>query len=157
MTIRGNWLNIWDALADDMYSPHKLLGCVLFFVVAARLSYRFTDGAPDDEPMLEPWQKSASSVTHWAIYTLLLIVPLLGWFGVQVYPALDLFELFKLPAIVSPEQHASALVRDLHEILAILLLGFLAMHVGAALFHYLIRKDGVLNRLIPGSPRRDGR
>jgi cytochrome b561 len=32
-----------------------------------------------------------------------------------------------------------------------------AMHVGAALFHYLIRKDGVLARMLPSAGRRDGK
>jgi cytochrome b561 len=42
-----------------------------------------------------------------------------------------------------------------HKALALLLVLFIALHVGAALFHYLIRKDGVLNRMAPMMPRRD--
>src|SRR4051812_4643669 len=149
MAVRGDWLNIWDALTNNMYSLHKLLGCVVFFVVAARLAYRLTHGVPPDEPTLEPWQKTLSGITHWAIYALLLALPVVGWFGIQLYPALDVFGLFNLPAIVSPDQNAAGVMLGLHKILALLLLVCLGMHVGAALFHYLIRRDGVLNRMIP--------
>jgi cytochrome b561 len=27
---------------------------------------------------------------------------------------------------------------------------FVAMHIGAGLFHYIIRRDGVLQRMLPG-------
>ena len=156
MTVRGSWLDIWDPLTNNMYSAHKLLGFILFFVVAARLGYRLSHRVPQDEPTLEAWQKVTSHVTHWAIYALLLLVPILGWFGVQLFPALDIFGWFDLPAVVSANKAASAEVLGLHRLLAILLLFLLAVHVGAALFHYFIRKDGVLHRMLPGLPRRDG-
>ena len=45
----------------------------------------------------------------------------------------------------------------IHGVAAKLLAVLLFMHVGAAIFHYVIRKDGVLNRMWPGLPRRDGK
>jgi cytochrome b561 len=149
MYIRGTWLDIFDTLTDNLYSTHKLLGVVIFLIVAARLGYRLGHGAPDGEPTLEPWQKVASHVTHWTIYALLLIVPIVGWFGIQLYPALDVFGLFSLPAVVAPNNARSATVLALHGILALLLLLALGAHVAAALFHYFIRRDGVVHRMIP--------
>lgn len=156
MSYRGNWLNLWDALTNTLYSWHKLIGLVILFVVLARLGYRLSRGAPADEPTLEPWQKIVSHTTHWAIYALLIVVPLLGWLGVSYYPALNVFG-FNLPALVSPDQGAAAKVFFAHLVGALLLVVLIGMHVGAALFHYVIRKDGVLNRMLPMLPRRDGR
>ncbi len=156
MSYRGNLLNIWDALTNTLYSWHKLIGLVILIVVLARLSYRLSRGAPADEPTLEPWQKFVSHVTHWAIYGLLIVVPILGWLGVSYYPALNVFG-FNLPGLVAPDQAAAAKVFFAHMIGAILLVLLIGMHVAAALFHYVIRKDGVLNRMLPTLPRRDGR
>jgi cytochrome b561 len=155
MNYRGNILGIFDGLTNNLYSTHKLIGFALLLIVIARLWYRLSHGAPADEPTLEPWQKVVSHLNHWAMYVLLLAVPLLGWFGVQLYPALDVFGLFSLPAVVSPDQATADLVFAVHKALALLLVLFIALHVGAALFHYLIRKDGVLNRMAPMMPRRD--
>ena len=155
MLVRASWLDIWDATTNALYSSHKLLGVLLFFVIVARLAYRFSHGAPPDEPSLEPWQRVASHVTHWAIYGLLLLVPVIGWFGVQLFPALDVFGWFSLPAVVSPDTAASAWVLRLHGIAAFVLLWLLASHVAAALFHHFIRKDGVLVRMVPWLGRRD--
>ena len=149
MRIRGTWLDIWDALTNHMYSAHKLLGVSVFFIVVVRLCYRLSHGAPQDEPTLEPWQKIVSHITHGSIYALLLAVPIAGFWGVQLYPALDLFGLVSLPTIVSPDKAASAWVLALHGIIAFILLFLIAMHVGAALFHHFIRGDGVLARMIP--------
>lgn len=150
MNIRGNWLDIWDTLTNNMYSTHKLLGIVIFFIVAVRLCYRLSRGAPQDEPTVERWQKVVSHVVHRTLYALLLAVPVVGFFGVQLYPALDLFGVASLPAVVAPDKAASAWVLALHAILAFMLLFLIAMHVGAALFHHFIRRDGVLTRMIPG-------
>ncbi|HXF53562.1 MAG TPA: cytochrome b/b6 domain-containing protein, partial [Hyphomicrobiaceae bacterium] len=110
---------------------------------------------PADEPTLEPWQKVVSKLNHWAMYILLLVVPLLGWFGVQLYPALDVFGLFSLPAVVSPDQATAESVLAIHKTLALVLVGLIALHVGAALYHYFVRKDGVLQRMIPSLARPD--
>lgn len=152
MLVRASWLDIWDAATNAFYSSHKLLGAVIFLLTLARLAYRLRRGAPEDEPSLEAWQKRVSHLTHWAIYVLLLGVPVIGWFGVQLYPALDVFGWFSLPALVPPNTAASVWVLRLHGIAAFVLLGLLAMHVAAALFHYVIRKDGVLLRMIPWLP-----
>jgi cytochrome b561 len=156
MSYRGNVLNLWDALTNALYSWHKLIGVVILLLVIVRLAYRLTRGAPSDEPTLEPWQKLVSHATHWAIYGLLLLVPITGWIGVSYYPALSVFG-FNLPALVSPDQAAAAKVFFAHMIGAILLVILIGMHIGAALFHYVIRKDGVLNRMLPSLPRRDGK
>lgn len=149
MTIRGGWLDIWDVLTNSMYSAHKLLGVIIFFLVVFRLGYRLTHGAPDTEPSLRPWQRILSHATHWTIYVLLLCVPVVGWFGVQLYPALDVFGLFSLPAIVAPDNARSSQVLQVHAIIAFVLLFLVAMHMSAALYHHFIRKDGVLKRMIP--------
>ena len=152
MSVRGNQFNIWDSLTNAMYSGHKMLGVVLFFLVAVRLLYRMGRGAPDEEPTIGPLQRRASRLVHWGMYILLLATPVAGWFGVQLYPALDLFGPLSLPAVVAPDKAASAWVLELHGTLAFALLSLVAVHVATALFHHLVRKDRVLQRMAPRVP-----
>jgi cytochrome b561 len=147
MSYRGNLLNIWDGLTNALYSSHKLLGIVIFLLVLARLLYRLGHGAPPDEPTITWWQKAGGHFNHWALYLALLVVPVLGYLGVSLYPALDIFGLFSLPGIVAPDQGAAARVFRWHLIGAVAIILLIGMHVGAALFHYVIRKDGVLRRM----------
>ena len=150
MSYRGNVLDIWDGLTNGLYSAHKLTGFLLLWLTAGRLIYRVLHGAPPDEPTLEWWQRAGSHLVHWLLYGLLLVVPLLGWIGVSLYPALDIFGLFNLPALAKPDEAAAQRVLGIHGKLALTLGALAIMHIAAALYHRLIRKDGVLRRMWPG-------
>lgn len=145
----------WASPTAFLYDSHKLIGLIALVLVLARLTYRLRHGAPGDEPTLEPWQRLVSHVTHWGIYVLLLVVPLLGWLSVSAYGSQRPFGL-PVPALVGQNEALYATLQGMHKAAAILLAVLVAMHIGAALFHYVIRKDGVLNRMWPGLPRRDG-
>jgi cytochrome b561 len=154
MTYRGNTLNVWDKVTGALYNGHKVIGVTILLVVLWRLAYRFTRGAPPDEPTLEPWQRLASHLNHWGMYVLLVCLPLAGYVGISLFPALDIFGVFSLPGIVPPDKEAAKTAFAVHKVLAVLLLLMVAVHVAAALFHYFIRKDNVLGRMIPKLLRR---
>jgi len=153
MAYRGNVLGIFDGTTNALYSAHKLSGIIIFLLVLARLIYRLTHGAPADEPTITWWQKAASHLNHWSMYVLLLAIPIAGYTGISLYPALDIFGLFSLPGLVSPNQPAAGTAFLVHFWLAVLLLAMIAVHFAAAMFHYLIRKDNVLTRMLPSLRR----
>jgi cytochrome b561 len=140
--------NIWDSLTNNLYSTHKLAGFTLLWLVVLRLAYRLTFNAPSPAPGLPPWQALISRVNHWALYALLIVMPLLGWLGVSMYPALNIFGLFNLPSIAGKSDRANQ-VLAIHEAVAWVLIALVALHISAALFYYFIRKDGVLQRMLP--------
>lgn len=144
------------APTGQMYDSHKLIGMLILLLVLTRLAYRMLHGAPGDEPTLEPWQRIVSHATHWAIYALLLFVPFTGWLATSAYGPFQPFGI-SLPRIMADNQALAERIYGIHKGAAVLLVLLVAMHVGAALFHYVIRKDGVLNRMWPSLPRRDGK
>lgn len=155
MVYRGSVLNIWDATTNQLYSGHKLAGVIILTLVVFRLLYRLIAGAPSPEPTLEPWQRTVSELNHWGLYLLLLAVPLLGYIGVSMFPALNIFGAFNLPALTAPDKEMSKVVFQWHMYGAIALGALIAMHVGAALYHFVIRQDNVLGRMLPGALRRE--
>jgi cytochrome b561 len=154
MTYRGNTLNVWDKVTGGLYNGHKVLGVTILLVVLWRLAYRLTRGAPADEPTIEPWQRLASHLNHWGMYILLICAPVAGYIGISLFPALDIFGLFSLPGVVAPDKEAAKTAFAVHKLLVVLLVLLIAVHVAAALFHYFIRKDNVLGRMIPRLLRR---
>lgn len=151
MVYRGTTLNIWDGTTNSLYDTHKLIGVTIFFLAMARLTYRLSNGAPADEPTLEPWQKTISHITHWAIYALLIIVAIGGYLGVSYYGAAKPFGI-QLPVFVAKNEDTANAIFALHRAGGLILAALIAMHIGAALFHHLIRKDNVLRRMI-GTPK----
>jgi cytochrome b561 len=150
MAYRGNSLNIWDGLTNALYSSHKTLGLVILALVVSRLLYRLVHGAPADEPTIDWWQKAASHATHWSLYLLLIVVPLVGWLGISLYGARDVFGIGTIPPLAGQNSEAAGPVLALHKYLALLTVALIAMHIGAAVvLHYVIRGDGVLARMLP--------
>lgn len=156
MVYEGPEGNIWQTLAGALrlYDAHKTLGLALLALVAIRLANRLWRGAPPEEPILAPWQRETAALVHAWIYLLLFLVPVLGWIGVSLYPALTVFGAVTLPALAGPDRASSGPVLVAHAIAAFALLALVGMHVGAALHHHFIRRDGVLGRMLPGLKRR---
>lgn len=148
--------NLWAKFSDALafYSAHKLLGFVLLLLVILRLGVRLCRGAPPAEPSLTTWQRELSELVHAWLYFLLLLVPLLGWIGTSLYPALTVFDWFALPALTAPDRPLSVPVFAAHKIAAFTLIALIGMHVSAALYHHFIRRDGVLGRMLPRVSRR---
>jgi len=153
MTVGAPEPNLWATLTDTfgLYDLHKLLGVVLLALVVLRLANRILRGVPPEDPALEPWQRSAATLVHAWIYLLLIVVPVLGWIGVSLYPALNLFGSIPLPALMAPDRAASEPVLIAHAFAAFALVGLVVAHVGAALFHHFVRRDGTLRRMLPPS------
>lgn len=153
MAYRGGDLNIWDATTNTMYSMHKVSGLVIFALVILRFAYRLSVRPPNPEPTISGWQHVASSINHLGMYALLLIMPVLGYLGISYFPALDVFG-FKLPALVEPNKPMAEQVFFWHMVGAYLLVALIALHFAAALYHYAIRRDNVVGRMLPALLRR---
>lgn len=154
MTYRGHTLNVWDETTNSLYSTHKLAGFVLLWLVLARLGYRLWHGAPRPEPTLEPWQRTGSNIVHWTLYGLLVLMPILGWVGTSYFGALEVFGWFSLPALTSQNEQLANQILGIHTWVAWLLLVLIIGHAGMALFHYFVRKDNVLRRMLTGLAKR---
>ena len=149
MTYRGGHLKIWDATTNALYSSHKLLGFMILLIAVARLINNQISGTPPDEPGMKKIFKFAAHSAHHMLYLLLLLVPITGWVATSMFPALNIFGLFNLPAIASPDQKLSRLIFDYHAYLAYALLAVIAAHIVGALFHQFVLRDGIIRRMWP--------
>jgi cytochrome b561 len=137
-------------LQNVLYTVHRSLGVTVLALMTVRIFYRLVHGAPAPEPTLEPFQRIASHLVHMALYVLVTAQALIGWIATSAYGAqISFFGLFTVPALVEKDQTLATPLFTAHLVLAILIAGLLALHIGAALHHYFIRKDGVLQRMLP--------
>ena len=133
---------------DWLIRIHKPLGISILILAVVRLAVRLRHPPPPLPADLPPLQKLAALASHWLLYTLMFALPLIGWAMLSAggYPVM-LSESLRLPPIFPFSPIAFAVLRHAHAWLAILLfLTFLA-HMGAALYHGLIRRDGVLSSM----------
>jgi cytochrome b561 len=78
-------------------------------------------------------------------------MPLIGWgmLSAAGYPIV-LFGSWHLPAILPHSDSLHALLWDAHFYLAFSFFALILLHVAAALFHALVRRDGVFDTMTTG-------
>jgi len=152
MVYRGPGRNVWDGVTNTLYAGHKATGVLILGLVLLRLFNRLIAGTPPPASTLPGWQKAISTLNHWSLYLLLIIVPALGYLAVCYFPALTIVGFVTLPAIVAPDRMLYGPVIHWHAIGAGVLAGLITVHVSAALYHRLIRRDNVLARMLPSAP-----
>ncbi|MCO6418542.1 cytochrome b/b6 domain-containing protein [Siccirubricoccus sp. KC 17139] len=130
---------------------HRPLGLALLLLVVLRIGLRWRRGAPPLPVDLPAWQKAAAHASHLALYALMLAMPLLGWAMLSAagYPVV-VVPGFVLPPILPVSPLLYALLRAAHGWLGYLLFLTVLLHLGAALFHALVRRDGVFSAMVRG-------
>lgn len=137
--------------APSLVAWHFSLGSAVAVVMVARLGWRLTHPPPPSPADLPRRLRLLSRATHWTFYAVLIVLPVLGWAaasadGVQIYLA----GLVQLPLLVPKGDPFGMAMHRAHPVVAISLLAVIALHVAGALYHALVKRDGVLGRMLPG-------
>lgn len=138
-----------------LVSIHKPLGIAILVLVLIRLAVRLRYGAPPLPADLPEPMKLAAHLSHYALYALMIAMPLIGWgmLSAAAYPVV-LFGGLRLPSILPQSDGLHTLLWNAHFYLAFVFFALILMHVAAALFHALVRRDGVFETMVP-LPDRD--
>jgi cytochrome b561 len=129
---------------------HKPLGIVILILALIRLVVRLRYGAPALPVDLPEPMKLAAYLSHYALYALMIAMPLIGWamLSAAKYPVV-LWPGVWLPPILPLNPGLHTLLWNAHFYLAFLFFALILMHLAAALFHALIRRDGVFDSMGP--------
>jgi len=134
------------SLADyhALVALHRPLGLLILLLAVLRLANRWRRPPPPLPRDLPVWQRRAAHASHIVLYGLMLAMPLVGWAMLSAarYPV-TLVGPFVLPPILPQSPMVYAWLRELHTVLAYGLFATILAHIGAALLHALIRRDGV--------------
>jgi cytochrome b561 len=137
-----------------LVSIHKPLGIAILVLALIRLAVRFRYGAPALPADLPEPMKLAAELSHYALYALMIGMPLIGWamMSTAAYPIV-LYPGWNLPPILPQSDSLHALLWDAHFYLAFVFFALILLHVAAALFHALVRRDGVFEAMAPISTK----
>ncbi len=138
------------AAYHTLVSIHRPLGIAILVLAVVRLVNRQLSRVPPLPQDMALWQRLAAKGSHVVLYALMIVLPLVGWAMLSAgqYPIV-LYGPVVLPPILPHDPMLYATLRHVHAYLAYLLfLTFLA-HLGAALLHGLIERDGVFASMVP--------
>lgn len=137
-------------LQNVLYTIHRSLGVLVLALMIIRLLNRLIAGAPPPEPTLTAMQRAVSHVVHMALYVLLIAQALIGWVATSAFGAtISFFGLFNVPNLVGKDDALSGTLFAAHLWIGLLIAALVLMHIAAALYHGIIRRDGVLQRMMP--------
>lgn len=136
---------------------HKSFGITVLVLSIARIAWRLMN-PPPPEPAMPGWQAFAANAVHVLFYVLMIAMPLSGWVMASASPAFETkyFGLFdaRLPVLptlpLDSREGIENAAASAHSLLAWVIIGLLALHVGAALKHHFVDRDGLLARMAPG-------
>jgi cytochrome b561 len=139
---------VWDGMTNTLYSSHKLIGLLILLLVILRLGYRLTQGTPPIDQTVPPALTGISHLLHWSLYILLIAVPIFGYLAISYGNYLDVFS-FRLPGITPEDKDMSKEIFEWHETGAEILAIVAAIHVIGAFYHKFIRRDRLVERMLP--------
>jgi cytochrome b561 len=127
---------------------HRPLGITILILAAIRLVNRMFTTLPPFPPTMSPLERRVATASEKLLYTLMFALPLVGWGMLSAghYPIV-MFGPVHLPPILPANPTLYAILRKTHTILAYLLFVTFLAHLAAVLFHTLIVRDGLLNRM----------
>ena len=132
------------------YSWHKWAGVTVLGLAALRLLWKLMNPAPAYPASMKRWEKTAAHHLHLVLYVLMFAVPISGYFytlsaGVPVV----YFGVLPLPVLMAPNPEIKPILKGVHYWLTMGLAALVLAHVGAALKHAFIDRDGVMRRMVP--------
>jgi cytochrome b561 len=139
---------------------HRSLGLTILALTVLRLGLRTTMPVPAEPDAASRLESLVARITHVTLYAILLIMPITGflWTTSRGRPV-SVFGLFDIPPLLPPSETLHSIVRAIHSAGQYAVYAVVGLHVAAALFHLVVRRDDVMARMWPGmrvTPRLNG-
>ena len=130
---------------------HMSIGVTILLVIAVRWLWQVDHRVLPATADTAAWEQRLARVTHALLYLFLVIDPILGWANASARDfTITVFGIVSLPPIVPAKSAIGMQAGNVHTWLGWTLLVLIGLHVAAALYHYFVRRDRVLQRMLPG-------
>lgn len=142
-----------EALA--LIQLHRSFGVTVWVVTLCRVVWRQFSRFPNWPADMPPAMRLAAQWSEYALYALMLTQPILGFLQTSAHGGrVNLFFLDQLPALIGIDRPLAKQLFEAHQTTGLLLLGLIAVHASAALYHHFWRRDATLEAMLPRAIRR---
>lgn len=130
---------------------HKPLGFTALVLIVIRVGWTLTGIRPSLPASMSAGEIRLSKIAHGLLYGLMLAVPVTGWFMSQYAgSSINYFGLFEIGNLVNENRERVGQLHPFHVYLGLTTAVLVILHIAAALYHAIVRKDGVLTKMLPG-------
>jgi cytochrome b561 len=151
VSVGGSETLVYSPANDFSRGLHELLGIGVFALTLVRVVWRAAF-PPPREPEMPAWMQLGARLGHWAIYALLILVPVTAILGAWLagHP-LTLLAVGNIQPLFPLARQAGLLLAEVHGWLGNVLIWLAGLHAAAALYHHFWRRDTVLLSMLPPS------
>jgi cytochrome b561 len=150
VSVGGPEMRVYSAVNDFSRGSHELLGMSVFALTMARVCWRTIFPSPKS-PEMPAWMDIGARLGQWAIYALLVLVPVTAILGawLEGHP-LTLLAVGNIRPWLPQSRQLGLALADIHGWLGNALMWLAGLHATAALYHHFWRRDTVLLSMLPG-------
>jgi cytochrome b561 len=131
---------------------HRSVGLTIWVVTLFRLGWRQFAKYPDWPEDMSQTMRVAAMASEYALYALLLLQPILGILQTNAHgDRVTLYFIGQLPALIEKNRPLAQHLLIAHKAVGLSLLGLIALHVSAAVFHHFWRRDDILTAMLPAA------
>jgi cytochrome b561 len=135
---------------------HRPLGVAILIFAVVRLTNRLTHRPPAFLATMSRAERRIATWSEYALYALLLVQPVIGWATLSAASLpITLVGPIRLPGIAPQNLDLYALLRECHGVFAFLLFAAFTAHMCAVLFHTLVLRDRLIDRMALWPVKRD--
>ncbi|MHC1550973.1 cytochrome b [Phyllobacterium sp. K27] len=130
----------------DFYLLHESFGFLVLWLMLLRVGVRLIQGRPEQET---DWTGKVSAIVHWLLYFALILMPISGFLATNAHGfPLHWFGVVPVWSPIGREPQIAPVFSVIHAVMAWFILALVSLHIAGALFHRIIRRDGVFQRML---------
>jgi len=138
-----------SALRQGLKTWHFMLGLSVLILALLRLVLSVTSPAPRLATNTPAWLRLSAKLMHYALYALMIGMPLAGWLILSAAGKPIPFFGWQLPPLLAADKALAETIQEIHETGATVGYFLIGLHAAAALFHHYVLRDGTLLRMLP--------
>ena len=129
---------------------HRSTGLTILLLMSVRAAWQWRYPAPLLPTTLQGWERALSRGTHFLLYLLFIGMPLAGYLNTAAAGhAVSVFGLISIPPLMPENNRLSQIAIAVHLAGQYFVYLFVGLHVAGALRHGVLKRDGVLERMLP--------
>lgn len=139
-----------DPMRGWMLTLHASFGILILVLMLFWAGWRVRHRAPPLRPTLNRLEAALARATQAAIFLLFVAMPISGYVSLAAAgKAVSLFGVVSLPPLVAESGRLSQIAIALHLLGEFLIYALVGLHIAAALRHGFLRRDGILDKMLP--------
>ena len=139
-------------VAATLVEFHRTIGLSILGLTGARIVWRMVRPLPPLPSHTPFWEALLARGVQVLLYAALIAMPIIGWLGSSANgDDVAFLGLVPLPPLTEPDQDFGDRVFQVHAAVGYAILALLVLHISGALRHHLLKRDGVLTRMVSGT------